>query len=842
MYRRICTLLIVCLTIVSCKDFLMEEIRESDKVIEDAIAGNTERIEALEALCQDINRNIASLRTILEALRQNEFVSSVTAIVEEGKTIGYSLVFTGSGVVNIYNGEDGLDAHTPEVSVREENGTLYWTVDGEWLLDSEGNRVQAEGKDAVTPQLRITDRNWEISYDNGRTWVLAGLATGNDGNSFFSSVTHSDTKVELTLADGTVIELPILQPIGIEFDIQEDVTGIAGGKTIMVSYTLTGADENTIVTASSDGNYVAEVVPESHNSGIIRITCPNTYTDGFINVMATNESGVAFVKVISFYESRIIFEDGLEYRISPDGGEITIPFSVNFDYRMELSDESWGWLSIVPESRSEMRDEEITLKATMNDGFSARTARLLVYAETNNETPFTEITISQASAYFNMNRRKFALSYEGETIVADITSSLGLTARIEDGTDWISVETTDLGNHGYRLIATAVPNDGDSERHTVISLYDSDGRIYLGTVEIVQLCRDPEDPEDMVFIVRANYVNEFTAYLPLAGMVDCYVDWGDGDVEYYGEEIWSSENPIWHKYDADVPTSFEVRISGRVTRLDSSGIPAHCVTEVVQWGRTGLNDMGNAFTRNDILTSVPRDDIGAFSDVYSFNDAFSYCYRLNEIPYGIFRFCKNTNYFSRLFFNCKSLSVVPENLFEGCSSAVDFVETFYGCSSLQDIPENTFKGCVNVRNFTSVFNGCTSMKEIPERIFWDCINVSTFNDVFRNTSITTVPEKVFWNCENVTSMANIFVDCFQLTSIPVSIFDNNRKVYNFETTFYNCPNLTGESPYTIINGVKYHLYDRHRLPDYFVTPLIFGACFVGCGNLSDYENIPQEWK
>lgn len=830
------------MAIAGCKDFMMDEIRESDRIIEDAITENTDRIETLEALCRDINQNISSLKSILEALQQNEFVSSVSAIVENGETVGYSIVFTKSGVVNIYNGKDGQDASTPVVGVKDENGTLYWTLDGEWLLDAEGNRIKAEGKDGVTPQLRIMDKNWEISYDGGQTWSMLGPATGTDGNSFFTSVTSTDTEVVLTLADGTVITLPMLKPTSIEFDIQGDVTGIAGGKTIMINYTLSDADENTVVTVASDGNYVARANAISMDSGVITVTCPNTYTDGFINVMVTNGSGYSVVKVISFYESKIIFENGLEYRISPDGGQITIPFSVNFNYRTELSYEAGGWLSIVPDTRAEMRQEEITLRATMNEGFSSRTARVLVYAETNNETPFSEITVNQASAYFTIDKSKYAVSYEGETFITNITSSLGLTVRIEDGVSWISVETADLGNHEYRMTTTVAPNDGDVERHAYISLYDSEDGIYLGSVEVVQLCRNPEDPEDMVFIVRANYVNEFTAYLPLSGVLDCYVDWGDGDVEYYGNEIWPPENFVWHVYDVNVPTSFEVRISGRVSSLSSYNLPVHCITEVLQWGKTGLNSMDGAFMRNDILTSIPTDDIGAFSEVYSFNDAFSYCYRLTEIPSGIFRFCNNTNYFSRIFFNCRSLRNIPDNLFSGCSSALEFVETFYGCSSLQDIPENTFNDCVSVTNFTSVFNGCTSLREIPERIFWDCINVSSFNDVFRNTSIVTVPEKIFWNCESVTTFANIFVDCRFLTHVPVNIFDNNRKVYSFETAFLFCPNLRGESPYTIIDGVKYHLYDRYKIPDYFVTPLNFGDCFSGSENLSDYGDMPEEWK
>lgn len=40
----------------------------------------------------------------------------------------------------------------------------------------------------------------------------------------------------------------------------------------------------------------------------------------------------------------------------------------------------------------------------------------------------------------------------------------------------------------------------------------------------------------------------------------------------------------------------------------------------------------------------------------------------------------------------------------------------------------------------------------------------------------------------------------------------------------------------------YELYDRYKNPDYFVTPLTFGGAFGGCGNLSDYEEMPSDWK
>ena len=69
------------------------------------------------------------------------------------------------------------------------DGVYYWTIDGEWLLDSDGNKIPTTGKDGadgqngengqdgadgITPQLKIEEDYWYISYDNGMTWNQLG--------------------------------------------------------------------------------------------------------------------------------------------------------------------------------------------------------------------------------------------------------------------------------------------------------------------------------------------------------------------------------------------------------------------------------------------------------------------------------------------------------------------------------------------------------------------------------------------------------------------------------------------------------------------------------------------
>ena len=72
------------------------------------------------------------------------------------------------------------------------DGNYYWKLNGEWLKDPNGTRIRAngadgtdgkDGQDGISPLVRINaDGIWEVSYDNGQTWVSTGTpATGADG-------------------------------------------------------------------------------------------------------------------------------------------------------------------------------------------------------------------------------------------------------------------------------------------------------------------------------------------------------------------------------------------------------------------------------------------------------------------------------------------------------------------------------------------------------------------------------------------------------------------------------------------------------------------------------------
>ena len=251
------------LALTSCQ-FDDSDIWDKFGEMEESIRDHEQRISALEELCKQMNTNIEALQTLVDALEKRDYVTNVSEVRINGEVIGYTISFAYSDTITIYHGEDGKDGangtdgkdgYTPQVGVmKDTDGIYYWTLDGEWLLDGKGNKIQANGvngtdgtngnngtngTNGVTPQLKIENDYWYVSYDNGATWEKLGKATGEDGkdgqdgndgadgsdgvdgedgDSIFKSVTQDDEYVYFNLADGTMITLPKHDKENIQFE------------------------------------------------------------------------------------------------------------------------------------------------------------------------------------------------------------------------------------------------------------------------------------------------------------------------------------------------------------------------------------------------------------------------------------------------------------------------------------------------------------------------------------------------------------------------------------------------------------------------------------------------
>lgn len=297
------------------------------------LEAQAERLAALEAWQQEVNGNIAALQVLVEALRTNKSITSVTETAN-----GYTLVLSDQTVLNIYHGLPGKDGEDgrfvmPAVAVRDSSdGHAYWTVDGKLLQDIRGNAVRADGDKGstgpageqgipgITPQLRINpDSNeWEISSDGGKSWNGTGMkATGEKGetggvgpagpvgpagipgNSVFAEdgVIVTDDYVEFVLADatGSRFRVPrshsfsLLFPRGTTLSMPLCVVR-------EIPFIISGEGGNPVVTALGNGYWGAEVrmATERPDSGVVVVTAAGVA--GKAAVMVLLEDGTGMVR------------------------------------------------------------------------------------------------------------------------------------------------------------------------------------------------------------------------------------------------------------------------------------------------------------------------------------------------------------------------------------------------------------------------------------------------------------------------------------------------------------------------------------------------------------------
>ncbi len=207
--------LFLCLCFFTLKS---SSCKYDDTELRDNLVNLENRVTILEEWKETINNNIQSLQTIVTSLETKNFISKVETLTDDaGKEIGYKVTFESGETITINygvdgkdgkdgkdgidgkdgkNGTDGIDGVAPVIGVaQDKDGVYYWTVDGEFLLGNDGEKLPVvgpkgdagnAGTNAFAPRLRVnkTTNNWEISIDNGNTWTEMKDADGN----FYSAV------------------------------------------------------------------------------------------------------------------------------------------------------------------------------------------------------------------------------------------------------------------------------------------------------------------------------------------------------------------------------------------------------------------------------------------------------------------------------------------------------------------------------------------------------------------------------------------------------------------------------------------------------------------------------
>lgn len=268
------------LSMPSCgDDYDDSEVKERLDKVEDKVA-------QLQEWCNTVNSEIASLKGLVTALENNDYVTGVETLEN-----GYKITFSKSGSITVQNGKDGengKDGITPLIgAAKHTDGLYYWTVQSgnektKWLVDADGKMIRttgdngkdgndgtdgkdgADGKDGNNAPAPIVKTGVELgdnyivdaiylSVDGGTKWFkISGEQgeqgpigpvgpVGSDGAACgISNIEIKDSNVIFTLGTGEATKtftLPYYTPL-LTVTGNEEITSAANGNLFMIQNDL----------------------------------------------------------------------------------------------------------------------------------------------------------------------------------------------------------------------------------------------------------------------------------------------------------------------------------------------------------------------------------------------------------------------------------------------------------------------------------------------------------------------------------------------------------------------------------------------------------------------------
>lgn len=417
------------------------------------------RVAALETLCAQMNEDISSMRTVISALEDGLYITDVKNVSD-----GYRIEFSDGETITIRHGEDGedgvpgtpgadgQDGYTPVIGARmDTDGIYYWTLDGEWLLDDQGNKMRvtgengkdgadgedgkdgedgedgadgapgepgapgedgADGKDGVTPVIGVAQGEDGIYYwtingewlldENGNKVQAQGRdgadgqdgkdgadgedgkdgadgqdgKDGEDGTSLFSRVDVGDEYVTFTLPDGTSFQIPLEKPLDIIFDVEDmDETVLTPYLELEIGYTVQSNSAEISVEVITEGDIDVVLTETDELSGVITI-----YTESYdsvegskIIVLVGDERRV-IMRSITFANLKLSISDINTVSVPAEGGTVNVYYMANVECRVYDSYRP-EWIT-VSETKA-YTERTITLQIAPNDGYP-RSAELWI--------------------------------------------------------------------------------------------------------------------------------------------------------------------------------------------------------------------------------------------------------------------------------------------------------------------------------------------------------------------------------------------------------------------------------------------------------------------------------
>ena len=680
----------------------------------------------IEAFCDLVNTNIASLHTVINAFENDDYVVSFE---ETGNDLPedyltYSIKFNESPSVNIWCRKDELSSNgVPKVNAaQDENGKWYWTMDGKWL-NIGGSTVSLIDND-VSPQVSVKDDRWMMSIDGGFSWKdMAEAETDriSAGEYIFSDIYKKGSFLYFVLDNGRTIPVSTLCDIDILFP-DADGAVCAEGQTAKIAYSIVGWDEATKVKCSCDASgWEAKVESTDASTGYIVVTNTGAEGDAAVTVTADNSTGDTISKALIF-EKGVLTAQANASIVRGKGGVVDVEITTNVDYTVNIPADA-SWISVVDNgTKSNMRTETVKLAVDRYESGPA---------------------VRSATVSFIVYGKEVSTIYIEQTCLLD---------EPIDFADSLTKEYLISSSSPYTIV--------DKNRDGEIS--------YREAAEVIE------------FHVRFGFIESFDEFRFFTSAESFGSDCFHGNYELnhgVNKKLKSITLPksltmIPRRAFSGCSSLTSIDIPDGVTSIGASAFAGCSLTSIdIPDGVTIIQSgtfAGCNLTSINIPDGVTSIGASAFSDCSSLVSI--------ELPDGLDSIAENT------FGDCSSLTSI--DIPDGVTSIG--ARAFDGCSSLTslDIPD----GVTSIGNFA--FRNCSNLASIklPHNLngsirlntFLNCVNLTSINIP---KGVTSISAEAFYNCHNLKEITFYSVDPPTISNGVIGSYEAAFEGTDIKTTY-----------------------------------------------------------
>lgn len=269
-----------------------------------------DRVEDYEAQVQKLNDDMNIIRVLLDGNK------TITSYSFDGTN--YTLTLSNGETLTLTQGVMG--ANYPSITIDEESGN--------WIIAGKDSGIKAEaedGKDApYTPQFKIENENWWVSYDGKNTWENLGVVATGTPSDKKSPITDVDTKdpnfIKITLeGEQKPRVIPVIRDLVCEITEPELADGemwyIGDDATLKVKVNIQPGD---IIRPVVPADWKAEITEQNEGELTVKVTPPDYASKCVVTIEVNRGANTITDEIVARTQTTSYYADymaGLDIKI-----------------------------------------------------------------------------------------------------------------------------------------------------------------------------------------------------------------------------------------------------------------------------------------------------------------------------------------------------------------------------------------------------------------------------------------------------------------------------------------------------------------------------------------------